>query len=357
MVISLLFWRKGKGMICTKKAKRTKTIREAIDSYPGGICFATLDGMPILVNQQMNRLTGGMVGHTIIDALKMWEDLKYGELKNDTKRLEISWFTKGTRDKGEIEQIFIRYKGAIWQMEKQILTTLHPNVIQLSGVEVTKLYQLSLELYENNQKLREMQERQRELLDNIVQINKEKEILETKVKIHDELGRCIVATRKSLSGHSQPQDQEELYAGWKDTLRDLSNISRGNHDTERSAGEELLRVAKMVGCQIQFAGELPPNTRCQLLIFMAVREALTNAVRHGKADLLMVQITENEKEYRVEITNNGAVPVEPIQEGVGLSGLRRRLEQEGVLLKIESFPEVALILKIHKEKITGGRKR
>ena len=31
-------------------------VREAIDSYPGGLVFSTMDGRPILVNKMMNDL-------------------------------------------------------------------------------------------------------------------------------------------------------------------------------------------------------------------------------------------------------------------------------------------------------------
>ena len=50
------------------KKQTVKMIKQAIDSYPGGISFATLDGRVILVNEKMNELVNELLGHTILNA-------------------------------------------------------------------------------------------------------------------------------------------------------------------------------------------------------------------------------------------------------------------------------------------------
>lgn len=326
-----------------------KAIRESIDCYPGGLCFATLDGMPILVNQQMNKLISGLMGHTVINAVEVWNELKAAKFHEGAICLENSWLMAKFTNRTEEEQIFVDIDSKIWCFEKQILTTMNPYVVQFSAVEMTELYRLNEELYENNIKLKQMQERQKELLKNIVQVNREKELLETKARIHDELGRCIVATKKTLSEGNIEKDKESLKQGWEDTIRNLSNIPRVNDSTDGAARNELLKVAEMVGCEIQFIGELPEDSKHQQLIFMAVRESLTNAVRHGNANILTVQIEAFASFYTVTITNNGVQLDHPICEGGGLNNLRRRLEQEGALLSIESNPEIKLILTVYKK--------
>ena len=52
--------------------KVPRAIREAIDSYPGGICLSAPDGRVILVNRQMNEVVYQLVGHTVIDAEETW---------------------------------------------------------------------------------------------------------------------------------------------------------------------------------------------------------------------------------------------------------------------------------------------
>lgn len=81
-------------------------------------------------------------------------------------------------------------------------------------------------------------------------------------------------------------------------------------------------------------------------MYAAIREALTNAVRHVNATELMVKIEQDEKSYHIEISDNGSVSVSSITEGNGLSALRQRLEQEGASLKVLCDNSVSLIIDI-----------
>ena len=72
-------------------------------------------------------------------------------------------------------------------------------------------------------------------------------------------------------------------------------------------------------------------------------------MRHGGADCLTIDIRDEDGHYYVEIRNNGKKPGAPIREGGGLGNLRRRLEQEGAQMKIDSSDGVTLILTIPKE--------
>jgi signal transduction histidine kinase len=94
-------------------------------------------------------------------------------------------------------------------------------------------------------------------------------------------------------------------------------------------------MAEMIGCKVEFIGEQPTERRALLLLYAAIREALTNAVRHAGADRLIVEIRHDERCCRVTIASNGRTGVTSIQEGGGLSDLRRRLEQEGASLLME----------------------
>ena len=66
----------------------------------------------------------------------------------------------------------------------------------------------------------------------------------------------------------------------------------------------------------------------------AVRECMTNAVRHAGAGAMYVQVTP----HSIVITNNGKPPERPITEGGGLSDLRQKVEQQGGTMTVESAP-------------------
>ena len=341
-----------------KKNMSAKMIKKSIDSYPGGICFSALDGRVILVNEKMNQLVLELTGHTILNAKAAWEELTNFANNGKAEKLTQSWLPKDT-DKtngSPCQQLFFRFSNSsVWRFELRFLDS---NTVQVEAAEITELYQLSEELYENTIRLRQTQKRQKALLDSIVEVNLNKEILAAKMHIHDELGHCLLATTKAITEDSLAENADVLRESWNSTIHDFSNISTVWTVPNSSLQSELMQVAELIGCKVIFLGEQPTQRKALQLLYAAVREALTNAIRHANATELMVKIEQDEKNYHIEISDNGNVTVSKITEGNGLSALRQRLEQEGASLKVLCDNSVSLIVDIpfdFDEAQKGGR--
>ena len=339
-----------------KKNTSAKMIKKAIDSYPGGICFSVLDGRVILVNEKMNQLMLELTGHTILNAKVAWEELANFASNGKAEKLTQSWLPKDPDKESIHQQLFFRFSdSSVWRFELRFLDS---NTVQIEAAEITELYRLSEELYENTIRLQEMQKRQKTLLDSIVEVNLNKEILAAKMHIHDELGHCLLATTKAITEDSLAENADTLRKSWNSTIQDFSNISTVWTVPDSSLQPELMQVAELIGCKVVFLGEQPKSRKALQLLYAAVREALTNAVRHADATELTVKIEQNEKSYHIEISNNGSVTVSSITEGNGLSSLRQRLEQEGASLRILCDNSVFLIIDIpfdFDEAQKGGR--
>ena len=326
-----------------KKNTSAKMIKKAIDSYPGGICFSALDGRVILVNEKMNQLMLELTGHTILNAKVAWEELANFANNGKAEKLNQSWLPKDPdNENGSThQQLFFRFSdSSVWRFELRFLDS---NTVQIEAAEITELYRLSEELYENTIRLQDMQKRQKALLDSIVEVNLNKEILTAKMHIHDELGHCLLATTKAITEDSLAENADTLRKSWNSTIQDFSNIS-----TVWTVPDSSLQL-----------GEQPKSRKALQLLYAAVREALTNAVRHADATELTVKIEQNEKSYHIEISNNGSVTVSKITEGNGLSALRQRLEQEGASLEVCCNGSVSLLVDIpfdFDKPQKGGRK-
>lgn len=329
-----------------KKGMSAKMIKKAIDSYPGGICFSALDGRVILVNEKMNQLILELTGHTILNAKVAWEELTNFANNGKAERLDQSWLPKDSNNENDDihRQLFFRFSDSlVWRFELRFLDS---NTAQIEAAEITELYRLSEELYENTIQLQEMQKRQKALLDSIVEVNLNKEILAAKMHIHDELGHCLLATTKAIKEDSLAENADMLRKSWNSTIHDFSNISTIWTVPDSSLQSELMQVAELIGCKVVFLGEQPKSRKALQLLYATIREALTNAVRHANATELTVKIAQNEQSYNIEISNNGNVTVSNITEGNGLSALRQRLEQEGASLKVLCDNGVSLIVDI-----------
>ena len=340
-----------------KKNTSAKMIKKAIDSYPGGICFSALDGRVILANEKMNKLILELTGHTILNAKVTWEELANFASNGKAEKLTQSWLPKDPDKESIHQQLFFRFSdSSVWRFELRFLDS---NTVQIEAAEITELYRLSEELYENTIRLQDMQKRQKALLDGIVEVNLNKEILTAKMHIHDELGHCLLATTKAITEDSLAENADTLRKSWNSTIQDFSNISTVWTVPDSSLQPELMQVAELIGCKVIFLGEQPKSRKALQLLYAAIREALTNAVRHVNATELMVKIEQDEKSYHIEISDNGSVSVSSITEGNGLSALRQRLEQEGASLKVLCDNSVSLIIDIPfdlDESQKGGRK-
>ena len=330
-----------------KKPQLSQMIHEAVDTYPGGICFAMASGRPILVNQTINDLISRLTGHTILNAFEAWSEL---EALDSCRSQPLPEALLPDREQEGL--IFLLPDGSIWRFRKQMLQDRRQQYVQIEATDVTELYRTSTALLESNRKLQELSRRQHQLLADIVQINRENELLQAKMRVHAELGRCLIVTKKALDEAVDDEAAKDIVQAWEDAIRNLANIPMDTAMAQDSMEKELMKVASMIGCQIHISGQRPEDLRTQQLLFAALREALTNAVRHGNANELRVSCEKTGRGYHVEITDNGKKQVHQIHEGSGLSGLRQRLEQEGAVMEIQCDGAVRLVIDLplaHKE--------
>ena len=317
----------------------TKTIRRAIDTYPDGICFAASGGRPILVNKSMNNVYYALTGHTVTNADEMWKKLKEKEFDilapdpDDAKESVLCKLPNGT----------------VWQFQKSRLYIRNLPITQYEASDITELYEYQVALRASIKREADLHERQRALLQNIVQNNLDKELLDAKIRIHDSFGRLLIMTKSAIEDNSSQTDVQSLFTAWDDVISDMENAAMKSDLNETSPQGELARVAELIGCKIEFKGRQPKERKALLLLYAAIREALTNAVRHAGADHLTVILSEHNGYYYAEIRNNGAPATAPIREKGGLRSLRTRLEQEGATLNYLYDGAVSLLLTIPKE--------
>ncbi len=78
-----------------------------------------------------------------------------------------------------------------------------------------------------------------------------------------------------------------------------------------------------------FRENTQPNGNTKYFFYAAIREALTNTVKHTKGTKVMCRITEAGAKMCIEIENDGESPKKPIIEGGGLGNLRRMVQGAG----------------------------
>lgn len=311
----------------TKKLTQ-KSVKEAFDQLPSGICFFDEDGVLVLCNMTMQKIAKAILGH----SLKSIEEFETAINNASTQPENVCL-----------------YNGISWKFnKKQIFDQNKNSYTEITAVDVTELVLRKKELELNNKRLKEAQRQLQKLSANVVEATREEEILSMKMRIHDTMGRSLISARRILAENVPLEDSTPIINEWESAVKLLQGAAR---QIEYADALEELRSAANGLIEIELSGELPPQKDISYLIVSAVRECATNAVRYAAASKLYVSICSDCKTNHilVEITNNGTPPAQPVVEGGGLSSLRKSIEQAGGQMEIDTQQKFMLKINLMQE--------
>ena len=310
-------------------------IKEGLDALPDGICFFAEDGQPLLVNIQMNHISGELFHQEILNGHDFWDALK--EQKNSLK--ESILYAGDT--------VLVHSKdGKIWDIHRNVLTMESSEINELIAYDVTKQYGLKTELERRNYQLSQVNQRLRSYSQDVDKIIAEKEILAAKMQVHDNVGRSLLAFRSYLAQPKEQRNRKKLLNLWRYTIRMMKNETK--LPKEQDSLELLLKAARAVNVEIIPKGNLPEKGNQREVLIAALHECLTNIVKHANGSEMHVTTRWGGKEILMEITNDGNLPKGPIKETGGLNNLRHTVERAGGTMMIKHSPRFILEIRLPK---------
>ena len=315
-----------------RKTINNTSIKESFDNLPTGVCFFNEAGLPALCNRAMHRFSFAVSGKDV----QFITDL--GDLLNE----DFEPIDGAVKD----GKVFTVSDGRAWQLEKRTVTDETGGFYtQFVALDVTDLQRNRVELTEENNQLRHTQTELKRLSANVVTVTREEEILNTKMRVHDEMGRCLVEARKYLREDSEVP--ESVVHSWR---RAVSMLKYNNETSDEDMLSQIRQTCESVRLGFKQTGTLPKEEAAAYILTCAVRECVTNAVRYAGASELYADFTETETEATVVVYNDGKQPDSEIIEGGGLSTLRRRVERAGGTMTVQSRPRFQLTVTVPKGK-------
>ena len=306
------------------------SIKEGIDKISSGLCFYQKGGRVILANQRINTLCFQIVGRDLQNAQTFWDLLRGGDPIPGVRRIAS----------GD-QPVFQLTDGSVWTFScKEI-----EDIFQLSAAQTTQIHTVTEELKQKNIELEALNLRLRKYGENVDELTRAKERLETRSRIHSELGQALLASRRYLvnegSCENIPLEQ------WRSSIAMLRKEAE-QRDAEKPL-EMLQRIAASTGIATQITGALPVAEDIQKLFVEAAAEALTNAISHAQAKTLYIDLAETEGAFSASFRNDGIPPRGVITEGGGLGSLRKKMEREGGTMMISSCPDFVLTVVLPKK--------
>lgn len=353
------------------------SVKESLDALPDGVCFFSEDGRILLSNRLMQHISSDITGIGILNGEKLWRCIEEKSVKTDV--------SDGL--------VILTSDSKVWNVRRSEIEAEGNRINEIVALDVTEQYELRRELEERNERLNSVNERLRIFSRDMSRLTAEKELLDAKIKVHDDLGRSLLAFRAYLTAEPSKRDRSKLLPLWRYVISVMKKETAPSEEwdaIEKTAESLHIQIeingdlpagladlpAGPAGLPVnQFGGlhadldDLPVSGAARSAIMAAIRECLTNTARHAGGDRLFVLIkcgVEQGADHastsgnpsasgtapcadaphgiRVEITNNGRMPLTPVQEAGGLSNLRRMVERAGGNMTIESSPQFLLRL-------------
>ena len=167
--------------------------------------------------------------------------------------------------------------------------------------DITEEYELHQKLNDQNRKIKENNKQILLSIDNIEELEREKNLLKLKNKYHDILGQNLSILQQYLNRENISQENfEEIKFMIQKMFIDIEDTEDTNTNLEN-----LIKIHKKNGTDIVINGKLPQNKEVAKVFFEIIREATTNAIRHAGSSKVFVNIKETLEETYMIITNNG----------------------------------------------------
>ena len=306
------------------------SIREGLNLLPEGILFARADGTAVLVNICMLDLMQRLFDQQFRNADAFWAALQAFDCPI---RAEKIW--------QESALLFRLAAGDSWLVQRTRLTEgLHG--WQVTASCVTELDAVTQELEAKNTRLTSMINEQKELLTTLEETERHRTLLEITSRVHDVLGQRISMLQQLLSS-AAPKDALDTIVRI-DSLLEAVPLTQEAHPATLLA--DMIDTYRSLGVQLILSGDLPRSIRRARAFAAIIREALSNAVCHGRANEIHIALSER----RLHIRDNGLGCSGTLRLGGGLRGMMRRMNEAGGRLRITAVPHFELEATIGENK-------
>ncbi len=299
------------------------SVKEAFDRLPTGLAYFDPDGMPVMVNEAMQRLSRNVLGRPLTDADLFRKGIN--EMSKDAGQSENRLIVRG-RD------------GRIYSVKFGSVTIDGAEYCEFTGTDISTEYELTEELESRRDRERVLNSRLKALVDTIEYVTMNRELLQLKTALHDNIGQSILICKRYLYA-PESVDRQRMLDFWSVNIRHLIN-------DEPEAWElpyyVISREAGRLGISLDIKGRLPDEKSLIPIVDSAISVQVGNTLKHTGGTKVEVGAYESPGEYLITLRNDGRPPAGEIREKGGLLNLRREVESAGGRMVIRSVPEFEL---------------
>ena len=221
-------------------------IKESFDNLPTGLCFSRPEGFVLLANRKMEQLCFELTGEDLQDAGHFWE-----QLTKKTGQIQARAVVYGE------QPCFCLENQEIWTFQRDVLNTDRRQLIQLTAVNITELYHLLEQLDQKHLELKRMNGRLRQYSENMESYVRSRELLETKMRIHKEIGQALLASRVYICQKVPELTEQDILKRWESVVLVLKK--EAEPEVPENKWLQFVRAAGDAGVQVITSGSIPTD--------------------------------------------------------------------------------------------------
>lgn len=272
-----------------------------------------LDGLKtaVMFESEFNVVYENLAMKTLLEKLN---------IKQNQSSFEI-WQSLKSRENFKIIDkqnilVFLDKKVYSFSMIKQSKT-------QIYAFDITKEYLTTTEIENKQNELKTKQTEILQIIENLDEIERQREVLSLKSKLHDIIGQRLFILHHILDVIDEKTFDLNSVKSLLKTM--LDEIDNEDISEAQNSQNSIVTAFEMIGFNIEISGEIPKETPKAKALVKIIRECATNAIRHANATKLFVNISNN----KIEISDNGKKQNTSFIEGTGIKGMRLNAETLG----------------------------
>lgn len=201
------------GIISERRWHRTHlsnmSVKYAVDALPTGICCYDEKGRVLLRNRTMESLHWAMAGSALLNGIS-YESMVFSPVQGEEMLRGFRLVKTGEK------RLVLLPDGKVYEFSREELADPRrkkngKKEYILTAAEVTQEYRQTQMLLDRQETVTELNRKLRAYNQEILSVITAKEVLNAKVKIHDELGATLLRIRKYLEHANAPETPE-----WQD---------------------------------------------------------------------------------------------------------------------------------------------
>ncbi len=301
------------------------TIKSAIDSLNSGVLFAKQNGEIILINQTMQAIMAKLLGKAYWPA----------EVINTRA---IPFDENGTYHHVESN------RTTTFKLTNLALNNTHYQ--QITSTDISEQWRMTETLNAKKAELESAIAALTDSIDNIMTICQKSEYRQLEIAVHNKMSRSISLLLGALRQNTII-DKAQLLSFVGELIDSFTSASQPN--LANISLNDVIENFKLLGVTINY-NNLPTESSVLHAIYgEIIREATSNAVRHGFASIITINYQRNRQMERMIISNNGELPSTPMHWGIGLKGMAEKLAAVGAKMTLQCDEKFSIIIEVDRQ--------